>query len=118
MKGYWLTHYKFGTVSGHGIAMLHEGELVGGDCEHIWSGTYEENGSTLDATIRVVPAVSSREVEALALDQPVILLLSGYCTEEFAWLEGYAEHRKDRRCEIEMRKCKASCSRQSEKKAA
>jgi hypothetical protein len=119
MKGYWLTHYKFGTTSGQGIAFLHEGELVGGDCEHIWSGTYEEDGSTVDATIRVVPAVSSLEAEALARDQPVVLLLSGYCTEEFARLEGYAEHRKDSRCEIEMRKCMASStSPQIEKKAA
>jgi hypothetical protein len=119
MEGYWLTHYKFGTTSGRGIAMLHEGELVGGDGEHVWRGTYAEDGPTVDATIRVVPGVSSEEVDALARDQPVILLLSGYCTEEFARLEGYAEHRKDQRVEIEMRKCRASSSSQQiEKKAA
>jgi hypothetical protein len=119
VEGYWLTHYKFGMASGLGIAMLHQGELMGGDCEHIWSGVYEEDGSTINVIIRVVPAVSSQEVEALARDQPVILLLSGYCTEEFARLEGYPEHRKDQRCEVEMRKCTGSSSlRQIEKKAA
>src|SRR5579859_8039622 len=105
MEGYWLTRFRFGTTLGQGIAMLHDGELVGGDFEHIWSGTYEEDGPRVHATIRVIPSVSTPE-QILARDQPIILILSGYCSNEFARLEGYRQDRRELRYLIEMRKCK------------
>lgn len=107
MEGYWLTHYETGTSRGDGIAMLSKGELLGGDLEHVWSGTYEEEGSKLYARIRIVPFVSSPEEELMAREQPIILSLQGYCTEEYARLEGHPDHREDERFEVEMRKCKS-----------
>jgi hypothetical protein len=108
MEGYWQTHYEVGTTRGDGIAMLHDGELLGGDLEHVWSGTYEEDGPRLYMRIRIVPYVSTLEEEIMARDQPIIVSLSGYCTEDFARLEGSAEHRKDLRIEIMLRKCKGA----------
>lgn len=108
MEGYWLLHYDTGKTSGDGIAMLHAGELLGGDLDHLWTGTYEREGAKLSARIRIVPAVSSQDEEILAREQPIILNLSGYCTDDFARLDGSAEHRTDIRFEITMRKCKAS----------
>ena len=37
----------------------------------------------------------------------MILLLSGYCIDEFARLEGNVEGRQELRFRIKMRKCKA-----------
>lgn len=108
MEGYWTTHFEAGLVHGDGIAMLHDGELVGGDFEHVWTGTYEESGRNLLARIRIVPSVSSEEEETMAREKPVIYSLHGYCTEDFAALEGIAEHRKDQHIEITMRRCKGA----------
>ncbi len=105
MEGYWLTHYDAGKAHGDGIAMLSKGELLGGDLEHVWSGTYEEEGSKLYARIRIVPFVSRPEEETMAREQPIILSLQGYCTEDYARLEGHPDHREDLPFLVEMRKC-------------
>jgi hypothetical protein len=86
--------------------MLHDGELVGGDLEHLWSGTYEEDGAKLSIRIGIVPCISWSERELAAREPPIVLSLAGYCTEDFARLEGIAEHKKDFRIDITMRKCK------------
>ncbi|KAA6461921.1 hypothetical protein DYQ86_09760 [Acidobacteria bacterium AB60] len=106
MKGYWRTHFESGAVQGDGIAILHDGQITGSDREHVWTGTYEEVGPVLSAHIRIVPSVSCEEKEILARDQPVIYALRGYCTTEFARLEGAPEHREGQRVVITMRKCK------------
>jgi len=119
MEGYWLAHYKTGERQGDGIVMLHEGELLGGDLEHLWTGAYEEEGPKLSALIRVVPVMSSPEEEIMAREQPMILSLTGYCNDEYAWLKGGAEHQRDLHFEITMSKCKgALAAKQSLKKAA
>ena len=118
MEGYWLTHFDAGARHGDGIAMLHEGELVGGDLEHLWSGTYEEQGPRVLARIRIVPCVSTAEEETMARERPVILSLAGYCTEEYARLEGHPDGREEDRFEVTMRKCKARAARSMEPKAA
>jgi hypothetical protein len=119
MEGYWLLNYNTGKTSGDGIAMLHEGELVGGDLDHLWSGTYERQGPKLTARIGITPVLSSPEEEIMAREHPLIVNLSGYCTDDFARLEGNVEHETDLRFEITMRKCKSSLrSRETAAKAA
>lgn len=118
MEGYWITHCEIGTIHTDGIAITHAGELFGGDPDHIWTGVIEEDGPRLRARIRIVPAVSCQEAAVMARERPMILQLSGYGTEEFARLEGYAEDRNDLRFEITMRKCKSPQFQTIEKKAA
>lgn len=118
MEGYWLTRYDVGKTHGDGIAILSKGELLGGDLEHMWSGTYEEEGPKLYARIRIVPFVSRPEEETMAREQPMIVSLQGYCTEDFARLEGHPEHREDLPFRIEMRKCKSMRGQVSARKAA
>lgn len=107
MEGYWLTHYESGTAHGDGIVMLHEGELVGGDLEHTWAGTYEEDPPKVYARIRISPFVSRPEEGSMARDQPVIMSLSGFCTDELATLDGHPDGREEMRYHVEMRKCRA-----------
>jgi hypothetical protein len=118
MEGYWLTHYDAGTTHGDGIAMLNKGELLGGDLEHVWTGTYEDESPKLYARIRIVPFVSRPEEESMAREQPMILSLQGYCTEDYARLEGHPDHREELLFQIEMRKCKSIHGAQTAKKAA
>jgi len=107
MEGYWLTHYDAGSAHGDGIAMLHGGELLGGDLEHVWRGTYEEEGTRVFARIRIAPFVTREEEGTMAREKPVILSLEGTCTEEFARLEGHPDQREDVQFHVEMRKCRS-----------
>lgn len=107
MEGYWLTHYDAGSAHGDGIAMLRGGELLGGDLEHVWRGTYEEEGARVFARIRIAPFVTREEEGTMAREKPVILSLEGTCTEEFAQLEGHPDQREDVQFHVEMRKCKS-----------
>lgn len=105
MEGYWVTHYDAGPVHRDGIAMLHAGELLGGDLEHVWRGTYEEEGAKLYARIRITPFVTREEEESMARDKPMILSLEGTCTEDFARLVGHPDEREDLVFHVEMQKC-------------
>lgn len=106
MEGYWLTHFETATSHGDGISTLQDGEIAGGDLEHLWSGTYEEDGPKLAARIRIVPLMSSADDELIAREPPIIVSLAGYCTNDFARLEGSAEHKSDLHIDIILRKCK------------
>ena len=106
MEGYWLTHFETIKSRGDGISMLRDGELLGGDLDHIWSGTFEEDGTKISARIRIDPVVSSPAEELAAREPPTILVVGGYCTADFARLEGCAEHNKDLHFDITLRKCK------------
>ena len=108
MEGYWLTHYDAGKTHGDGVAMLHAGELLGGDPEHLWSGTYEEEDHRLHLRVRIVPRVSRIEHENIAREKPMLISLEGCCTENFARLEGHPDGREDLSFQVMLRKCRAS----------
>ena len=118
MEGYWTTHFEAGTTRGDGIAMLKGGELLGGDLEHIWSGSYEEEGNRLTMRIRLSPFVTREEEGTMARELPVIMSLEGTCTEESASLSGHPDHRADLLVRVEMRKCRAMRSVVAQKLAA
>jgi hypothetical protein len=118
MEGYWLAHYDTGARHGEGMVMLRDGELLGGDLEHVWTGTYEEESPKLYARIRIVPFVSCAEERSMAREQPVIVDLSGFCTAEFARLEGCPEGRAGESFHVEMRRCRSMRSEVVERKAA
>jgi len=107
MEGYWLTHYRAGPRHGEGLVMLHAGELLGGDLEHIWRGTYEEEEGRLLVRIRIVPFVSREEEETMARERPIILTLTGSCTENTAHLEGCPDAHDDLFYDVEMRRCRS-----------
>lgn len=118
MEGYWLAHYDSGARHGEGMVMLRGGDLLGGDLEHVWTGTYEEESPKLYARIRIVPFVSCAEERSMARELPVIVNLSGFCTEEFATLEGCPEGRDAESFHVEMRRCRSMHAAEHERKAA
>lgn len=118
MEGYWITHIDTGTAHGDGIAMLRGGELLGGDLEHIWRGSYEKEGEKLTMRIRLSPFVTREEEGTMARERPVIVSLEGTCTEETATLAGHPDHREDVLIRVEMRKCKAMRSAGAVRQAA
>jgi len=107
MDGYWLTHFHVGDRHGEGIVMMRAGELLGGDLEHVLSGTWEEEEGRVYARIRIVPFVSRAEEELMAREMPLILTLTGTCTEDTARLEGHPDARDDLQYRVEMRRCRS-----------
>ncbi len=117
MEGYWLTHFETAESRGDGISILHDGELLGGDLEHLWSGSYEEDGTHVSARIRIVPVVAWPEEELIAREPPIILSLAGQFTDDFARLGGNAEHKKDLHFDITLRKCREALAAKSHPEA-
>ncbi|HEX4068267.1 MAG TPA: GrlR family regulatory protein [Acidobacteriaceae bacterium] len=113
MEGYWVTHDDAGAVQRDGIAMLRAGELLGGDREYVWRGTYEEEGAKVYARIRITPFVTREEEETMARDKPMILSLEGTCTDDFARLDGHPDEREDLVFHVEMRKCRGRLAGQT-----
>jgi hypothetical protein len=107
MEGYWLTHFRVGERHGEGMVMMRAGELLGGDLEHVWSGTWEEEDGRVFARIRIVPFVSRAEEGMMAREMPLILTLTGTHTEDTARLEGHPDAREDVVYQVEMRRCRS-----------
>ena len=91
MNGLWIAHYRAGGARGEGMMMFRAGEILGGDFAHAWTGTYEEDGSHLSARLRVAPCMSRGERGPLAREHPVMVTLSGECTERDALLRGHPD---------------------------
>ena len=91
MNGLWITHFNAGPAHGHGLAVLRAGEILGGDFAHTWVGTYEEEGPSLYARVRVTPYVDTQNGEAAVPDRPVMMTLHGDCSETEARLIGLAD---------------------------
>ncbi len=91
MKGLWIAHFNAGAAHGNGIAVFRDGEILGGDFAHVWTGTYEEEGERLYARIRVAPFTTHREMEPMVHDRPMMVTLRGSCDEHDAMLSGHPD---------------------------
>jgi len=103
MKGLWIAHFNAGAAHGNGIAVFREGEILGGDFSHTWTGTYEEEGKSLYARIRVAPYTSHHEMEPMVQDRPMMLTLKGECDDRDALLTGHPDQ-SEVQVSIEMHK--------------
>ena len=102
MEGIWYAHFTSGDVSGVGVAVLHGGQIEGGDLAHTYSGSYQEEGSTLYANVRVSPyAGTSLPAD---LTHPITLFLRGSVNGELAKVSGHPDNRPEATVSIELRK--------------
>ncbi len=81
MNGLWIAHFNAGPAHGNGLAVFRAGEILGGDLAHTWVGTYEEEGPSLHARVRVAPYVQSQNGEPGVPERTVTMTLHGDCTE-------------------------------------
>jgi hypothetical protein len=102
MNGLWIAHFDAGEAHGKGIAVLHAGEILGGDFSHTWVGSYRQEGSSLYARIRVAPCNHRPEPEEHP-ERPVMVTLAGTCSDGEAALAGHADE-SDVAVSIEMHK--------------
>jgi hypothetical protein len=101
MDGLWIAHFNAGAAHGNGIAVLRAGEILGGDFAHTWTGTYEKEGPSLYARVRVAPY--SGEAETEVREHPSMITLSGMCDQKDAVLAGHPDE-SELAVSIEMHK--------------
>ena len=102
MNGLWIAHFDAGEAHGRGLAVLHAGEILGGDFAHTWIGSYRQEGASLYARVRVAP-YNGHAAEEEHPERPVMLTLTGMCTKGDATLAGHADE-SDVAVSIEMHK--------------
>lgn len=52
-EGFWIVQYEGMKGNGGGVAVFTKGHVFGGDSGSTYTGTYEEDGKTIKARIRV-----------------------------------------------------------------
>jgi hypothetical protein len=102
MNGLWIAQFDAGEAHGRGIAVLHGGEVLGGDLAHTWVGSYRQEGSSLYARVRVAPC-NGHAAEEEHPERPFMVTLTGSCSSEEAVLAGHADE-NDVAVSIEMHK--------------
>lgn len=104
MEGLWFTHFNTGQEHGDGMVVLRDGQLLGGDSGHTYTGTYMIDEPNLYARIAVRPySWDSEAPEPEDHERPVMLTLTGTMTGHSAVIFGHPDNRDDIDVSIEMR---------------
>jgi hypothetical protein len=102
MEGIWYAHFTSGPTQGDGLAVLRNGEILGGDPSHIYKGSYQEDGTNLYASVQIAPYLGSKV--PLDIDHPVSLFLTGSVRGDLAEVSGHFDNRRDLTVVVELRK--------------
>lgn len=102
LEGLWYSHFTAGSVQGDGMAVLREGEIVGGDPIHTYSGSYGYDGPNLYVNVRVSPY--SRGSTPTDLQRPINFFLRGLISESSGKISGHADNRPDLAVVVELQK--------------
>jgi hypothetical protein len=110
--GVYSAWFRTPNGDGTGIVTLSDGTIAGGDSFFEYSGSYEQNGDRLTATVRTrwlcdgPPAV-------FGIDE-VVLKLEGRCQGEIAVCAGTAEQAPGVSCEVTLIPCREDLSPKAE----
>jgi len=100
MEGLWYAHFTAGPVQGNGIAVLRNGEILGGDLSHTYTGSYRSDGPELYANVRVSPYTMGPV--PTDIEHPVTFFLSGSVHGDLANISGRADNRPDLALIVEL----------------
>jgi len=103
MEGLWYTHFTAGPVQGDGLAVLRDGEILGGDPAHTYTGSYQSDGPNIYANIRVSPYAAAKVPPDL--HRPLMLFLKGSLNGingDSATISGHPEQKTDLKVAVEL----------------
>lgn len=104
MDGLWIANFTAGTAHGSGVVIVRSGEIMGGDLAHTYKGSWYEDGTMLNARVRVEPWTAKEESEAETREKPLMLTLKGSCTDKSATLAGHPDEKPDLLISIDMKR--------------
>jgi type III secretion system (T3SS) negative regulator GrlR len=99
MEGLWYAHFVAGPVQGDGIAVLRQGEILGGDPIHTYTGSYSSDGPNLYANLHVSPYAGRVPSD---LKHPLNFFLQGSLAGTSANMSGHADNKPDLRIVVEL----------------
>lgn len=100
MQGLWYMHFTSGPLEGDGLAVLRDGEILGGDQARTYAGSYREDGSLVYANIRVAPYLRSRTPSELK--HPITLFLQGKVKDDLASVSGHVDNAPNVEVTVEL----------------
>ncbi len=104
MEGLWIANFTAGPAHGSGILVLRSGELIGGDPGHTYKGSWQEDGPSLNARVRVEPWPPEEAKQADITEEPFGMTLTGSCTDKTATLYGHPDGKPDLLITVEMKR--------------
>jgi hypothetical protein len=98
-EGLWYTHFILGEEQGDGIAVLRDGEILGGDPAHTYIGSYTSDGPQLYLNVRVSPYEGHVPAD---MERPLDFVLWGSAKQDSAKVSGCANHHQELKAVVEM----------------
>ncbi len=99
MDGLWYTHFTAGEVQGDGMAVLRDGEVLGGDPAHTYTGSYTCDGPQLYLDVRVSPYAGHVPAD---MERPTSFVLWGSVNGDSGKLSGCAGNRRDFKVVVDL----------------
>lgn len=99
MEGLWYTHFTAGQVQGDGLAVLRDGEILGGDPAHTYTGSYSTDGTQLYLDVRVSP---HRGHVPADMERPVSFVLWGSANGETGNVSGCSGNKRDAKVVVDF----------------
>jgi hypothetical protein len=111
-NGNYSAWFRTPNGDGTGIVTLSDGTITGGDSFFEYSGSYEQNGDQLTATVRT-RRLCDGPPAVFRIDE-VVLKLEGRCQGEIAVCAGTAEQAPGVSFEVTLIPCREDPSREAE----
>jgi len=102
MEGIWHVHFASREVNGDGVAVLHHGQIEGGDSSHTYLGSYQEDGPNVYANVRVSPYEGSSLPADLT--HPITYFLKGAVKGDSANVTGHPDNWPESPVSVELHK--------------
>ncbi len=100
MEGLWHTHFSAGPAHGDGIVVLRNGEILGGDASHIYTGSYRTDGALVYLDVHVTRWLGERG--SLAPEGPRAFCFTGSVHGDSATVSGHPDDRRDVTVAVEL----------------
>lgn len=97
--GLWYAHFSAGEVQGDGMAVLHDGQLLGGDPSHTYTGSYTSDGPELYLNVRVSPYEGHIPTD---MTRPVEFVLWGSASGDDAKVSGCADRNRNLKVVVDL----------------
>jgi hypothetical protein len=99
LDGLWYAHFTAGPVQGDGMAVLRDGEILGGDPVHTYTGSYTFDGPEVYLNVCVAPYSGRTPTD---IDKPIDFVLWGSANGDSAKVSGCANHHRELKAVVEL----------------
>ena len=99
IDGLWYTHFIAGQAQGDGMAVLRDGEILGGDPAHTYTGSYSSDGPQIYMDVRVSPYAGRIPAD---MQRPLSFVLWGSVNGDSGSVSGCAGNKLEVKISVDM----------------